>query len=151
MMILLHVMLISPWIQYHLQPPHSVETRTTFLTMCYPLLFIVQGIDLPCGVENNKGIYPDHQRPSMYPAYWFQRMAIMLILSFWIFYLHWFFFLSDYYHANLTDRMVPHKYLICNWKDLKMAFDLLRWKALFEMVPEDAAGHYWNLIGIHMS
>lgn len=124
-----------------------MESRTVFFLTCYPLLLTVQGIDLPLGIEKMKGICPDNLRGqehnhwnhnNLKSAYWFQRMLVMLIPRLWIFYLNWFFFLSHYCHANLTHRVAPHMSLIYNWKDLKMAFSFLRWKALFEMVPENA-------------
>lgn len=52
----------SPWNQYHLQPIHRVGSRTAFFSTCYPLLLIVQGIDLPLGIEKMKCICPDNLR-----------------------------------------------------------------------------------------
>lgn len=54
-------MLISPWIQYHLQPIHGVEGRIALLSTCYPHITICYP-DLPSGIEKMKGICPDNIR-----------------------------------------------------------------------------------------
>lgn len=97
-------MLISPWTQYNLQLVHNRgESRTAFLLIHYSLLLAVQEIDLPLGNEKMKGVCPDNLRGQecnywkhnhLKSAYWFQRMVVMLIPKFWIFYLNWFFTFS---------------------------------------------------------
>lgn len=88
--------------------------------MCYPLLLTVQGIDLPLGIDKMRGICPDNLRGQEYnhwnhnhlkSAYWFQRMLVMLISEFWIFYLNWFFS----FLIIITQTSHPRWHHICIW------------------------------------